>query len=62
MGDLTGCARVLSVSHYGIKDKGLLNCDYKITLVEAGYRVYDFEEEKDVTKDASGIDIIVDGQ
>ena len=62
MGDLTGCARVLSVSHYGIKDKGLLNCDYKIRLVEGEYREYDREERKWVTKDATGIDIIVDGQ
>ena len=61
MGDLTGCARVLSVSHYGIKDKGLLNCDYKIRLVEGEDRWYD-EEGKAVTKDATGIDIIVDGQ
>ena len=60
MGDLTGCARVLSVSHYGIKDKGLLNCDYKLRLVEGGYEVV--EEGKLVTKESTGIDIFVDGQ
>ena len=61
MGDLTGCARVLSVSHYGIKDKCLLNCDYKIRLVEHEYTEWD-EEGKSIFKDATGIDIIVDGQ